>query len=126
MYEMSICSGSGQVLRRYDLSRVSSAGRKVLIGRAEDCDVRIKNSAVSRHHCAIEAIDEDEWLLRDLGSTLGTTVNGAKISEIEIEEGLEVCIGPAMLKFETVNSRIAADIADEIHAEDDEKPNNRQ
>ena len=120
MYEMSICSGSGQVLRRYDLSKVSFAGRKVLIGRAEDCDVRIKNSAVSRHHCAIEAVDEDEWVLRDLGSTLGTTVNGEKISEIEIAGGLEVSIGPATLKFETVNSRIAADIADEIHADDDE------
>lgn len=119
MYEMSICSGSGQVLRRYDLTRVSSAGRKVLIGRAEDCDVRIKNSAVSRHHCAIEAVDEDEWLLRDLGSTLGTTVNGEKISEVEIEAGLEVCIGPALLKFETVTSRIASDIAKEIQAEDE-------
>ncbi|MGE4197348.1 MAG: FHA domain-containing protein [Phycisphaerales bacterium] len=111
MYEMSICSGSGQVLRRYDLSRVSSAGRKVLIGRAEDCDVRIKNSAVSRHHCAIEAVEDDEWLLRDLGSTLGTTVNGEKITEVEIEPGLEVCIGPATLKFEPVPSRKAAEIA---------------
>jgi len=118
MYEMSICSGTGQVLRRYDLSRVASAGKRVLIGRAEDCDVRIKNSAVSRHHCAIEAADEDEWVLRDLGSTLGTTVNGERISEVEIEAGLEVFIGPAVLKFEWVSSRIASDIAREIEGEE--------
>lgn len=119
MFEMSICSGTGQVLRRYDLSRMSVAGRKVLIGRAEDCDVRIKNSAISRHHCAIEAVDEDEWVLKDLGSTLGTSVKGERITEVEIEPGLEVSIGPATLRFETVSSRIAAEIANEIRAEDD-------
>lgn len=117
MYEMCICSGTGQVLRRYDLSRVTSAGKKILIGRAEDCDVRIKNAAVSRHHCSIESIDEDEWLLKDLGSTLGTTVDGEKIQEVEIEAGLEVAIGPAVIKFESVASRIAADIDKEIAEE---------
>jgi pSer/pThr/pTyr-binding forkhead associated (FHA) protein len=117
VYEMCICSGTGQVLRRYDLSRVTSSGKKILIGRAEDCDVRIKNAAVSRHHCSIESIDDDEWLLKDLGSTLGTTVEGEKITEVEIEAGLEVTIGPAVIKFESVTSRIAADIAADIEKE---------
>jgi len=118
MYEMSICSGTGQVLRRYDLTRIAATGKRVLIGRAEDCDVRIKNSAVSRHHCAIEPVDDDEWVLRDLGSTLGTTVKGAKIAEIEIEAGLEVLIGPAVIRFETIASRIASELAREIGEED--------
>lgn len=117
MYEMCICSGTGQVLRRYDLSKVATTGKKILIGRAEDCDVRIKNAAVSRHHCSIEALDEDEWLLKDLGSTLGLTVDGEKVIEVEIETGLEVAIGPAVIKFESVANRIAADIAADIEKE---------
>lgn len=114
MFEMTICTAGGEVLRRYDLSRLATGGKRLLIGRAEDCDIRIKNPAVSRHHCAIEAVEDDEWVVRDLGSTHGSFINGERISEAEIEPGLTIAIGPAILRFDSVASRIAADIAKEI------------
>ncbi len=114
MYEMTICNTDGTALRKFDLSRVLNTGKRVLIGRADDCDVRIKSNSVSRHHCEIEALDPDEWVIRDLGSTLGVLVDGHKVKETEIEAGLEVEIGPAKLRFESLTNRIAADLAKEI------------
>jgi len=114
MFEMTICTPDGKPLRRYDLSRLAKGGRRVVIGRAEDCDIRIKSPAVSRHHCVIETIEDDELIIRDTDSSLGTLVEGQKITETEIEPGLEVHVGPAVLKFDSVTSRIAADIQKEL------------
>jgi pSer/pThr/pTyr-binding forkhead associated (FHA) protein len=118
MFEMTICNADGEALRKFDLSRVVSVGKRVLIGRADDCDVRIKNNSVSRHHAEIEALDADEWIIRDLGSTLGVMVEGKKVREAEIESGMIVTLGPAVLRFESLSNKIAADLASEIGEED--------
>jgi pSer/pThr/pTyr-binding forkhead associated (FHA) protein len=60
---------SGQSLR---------LARKLLIGRAEDCDLRIESDFVSRYHCIL-LLDEYSLRLRDLGSKNGTFVNGCRI-----------------------------------------------
>jgi len=52
----------------------------IVIGKSDDCDVVIKNDTISRHHAQL-AIYEDHIDVIDLGSTNGTYVNGAKISE---------------------------------------------
>lgn len=114
MYELTVCKADGAVLRRFDLSHLLRDGRLVKIGRGDDCEVRITNGTVSRHHCEIEAVEEDEWVIRDLGSTHGTIIAGEPIREIELQEGLEVRVGPAVLRFESVAARIGRDLAKEI------------
>jgi pSer/pThr/pTyr-binding forkhead associated (FHA) protein len=52
----------------------------VVIGRAPDCDVVIKDNKASRRHCKLTRQD-DGFLLEDLGSRNGTFVDGAKINE---------------------------------------------
>jgi hypothetical protein len=110
VYEVAVCTVQGTPLRRFDLSRLGQAGGagragtggkggRLLIGRAEDCDIRIKSGGVSRHHCAIVVDEDDDWVIRDLGSTHGTVVEGVKISEAAIVAGLRVEIGPAVLVF---------------------------
>jgi pSer/pThr/pTyr-binding forkhead associated (FHA) protein len=49
-----------------------------LFGRDEDCDVRLDHKSVSKLHCVIVKTD-GVLLLRDLGSTNGTRVNGQRI-----------------------------------------------
>src|SRR6056297_3225477 len=49
---------------------------KFLIGRHDDCDLRLKSRSVSRRHCQI-AILEGQVLIRDLGSRNGTIVNAS-------------------------------------------------
>ena len=63
-----------------------SAGRSIavkkntlLIGRAEECDVRPLSEDVSRRHAAVHVGPADVWV-EDLGSRNGTFVNGARIT----------------------------------------------
>src|SRR4051812_9759261 len=50
----------------------------VVVGRKEDCDVRLEHKSVSKMHCIIVKTD-GLLLLRDLGSTNGTRVNGQRV-----------------------------------------------
>lgn len=49
-----------------------------LFGRDDDSDVRLDHKSVSKLHCVIVKTD-GVLLLRDLGSTNGTRVNGQRI-----------------------------------------------
>jgi pSer/pThr/pTyr-binding forkhead associated (FHA) protein len=50
----------------------------VVVGRKDDCDLRLEHKSVSKHHCVITKTD-GMLFLRDLGSTNGTRVNGVRI-----------------------------------------------
>jgi hypothetical protein len=50
------------------------------IGRTQDCDLRIADLSVSRHHAQLDR-GEDGWLLSDLDSHNGTRVNGWLVRE---------------------------------------------
>jgi pSer/pThr/pTyr-binding forkhead associated (FHA) protein len=50
----------------------------VLVGRKEECDIHLDHKSISKLHCVIVRTD-GLLLLRDLGSTNGTRVNGQRI-----------------------------------------------
>jgi pSer/pThr/pTyr-binding forkhead associated (FHA) protein len=49
-----------------------------LVGRDEDCDLRLDHKSISKLHCVIVKTD-GLILVRDLGSTNGTRVNGTRV-----------------------------------------------
>ena len=49
-----------------------------VVGRKEDCDLRLDHKSVSKMHCILVKTD-GLLLLRDLGSTNGTRVNGQRV-----------------------------------------------
>ena len=49
-----------------------------LVGRKEDCDLRLEHKSVSKAHCIISKTD-GLLFVRDLGSTNGTRVNGQRV-----------------------------------------------
>jgi pSer/pThr/pTyr-binding forkhead associated (FHA) protein len=49
-----------------------------IVGRKEECDLRLDHKSISKMHCVIVKTD-GLLLLRDLGSTNGTRVNGQRI-----------------------------------------------
>src|SRR5438105_14987558 len=50
----------------------------VVVGRNASCDVRLDHKSVSKQHCVLVKTD-GLVLVRDLGSTNGTRVNGQRI-----------------------------------------------
>jgi predicted component of type VI protein secretion system len=50
----------------------------VLVGRKDECDLRLDHKSVSKMHCVIVKTD-GMLFLRDLGSTNGTRVNGTRV-----------------------------------------------
>ena len=121
MLEVSIVDKGGSVLRRIELT----GGRPIKIGRGLDCEVRIAAATVSRQHAELRpAKGGGGWVLRDLNSTHGMFVDGKRVSALECEEGLEVNIGPATLRFDDLAERIGqemnAEIADEFASVDED------
>jgi pSer/pThr/pTyr-binding forkhead associated (FHA) protein len=94
MMELHVCNRAGMLLRAFALGE----NKEVIVGRDETCDIRIMARSVSREHCAIEQ-DGDELVLRDLGSTGGTYLNGTKVEKVRLEDGMQITVGPAVLKF---------------------------
>jgi len=71
---------------------------KLLIGRAEECDVRPLSEEVSRRHCSIVVGPSDVWV-EDLGSRNGTFVNGTRIgARTAVSHGDLVRIGSLELR----------------------------
>lgn len=117
MFEVSVCTRTGKVLRRFDLTDPLTLGRPIRVGRAEDCDICIRADGVSRYHCEIAPEDVDACVVRDLGSTLGTYVEGVRVEEREVEPGLAVEIGPAVLRFHAVSPRVSRELQEELRQE---------
>jgi hypothetical protein len=64
----------------------------VVVGRDRRCDVRIGSFRVSRRHCCLTRNGE-RVLVRDLGSTNGTRINGRQVGEGVLRPGDELWIG---------------------------------
>jgi eukaryotic-like serine/threonine-protein kinase len=60
---------------------VSLSPGKVLVGRAQDCDLLLEDQVVSRHHCLL-LLDESGLRIRDL-----STQNGTYVNQHQIEKG---------------------------------------
>ncbi len=59
---------------------------KLLVGRRESCDVVLRFSNVSAHHCELQ-IREGYWFVNDLQSRNGIKVNGVRVIERCLESG---------------------------------------
>lgn len=73
----------------------SMARDMTVIGRREDCDLRIPLGEVSRKHCRIVR-DGDSLKLEDLGSSNGTFLNGQRVQEALLTPGDTVQVGPVV------------------------------
>lgn len=63
-----------------------------IVGRKEDCDLRIPLGEISRKHCRI--IKNDEGLkIEDLGSSNGTYRNGERVQEALVMAGDTIQVG---------------------------------
>ena len=73
--------------------------RAVVLGRSRDCDIVLDDKSVSRRHAELVR-HGDGFLLRDLDSTNGSSVNGKRIREAAVEPGDDIILGTVALTFE--------------------------
>lgn len=78
---------------------ISLKAGKLLMGRAEECDIRPLGEEVSRRHCSVVATDA-EMTVEDLKSRNGTYVNGTRIAaKTVVADGDILRVGPLELKI---------------------------
>ncbi len=80
--------------------QVIAIKQKTLIGRALECDISILEPGLSRQHAELDIVD-DEMIIRDLGSSNGTYLNGNKITQ-------SVCRQGDVLQFERIKFIVQA------------------
>lgn len=73
---------------------------QVAIGRDAGNTIRLEDSAVSPHHCVIEA-HNGIVLLTDLESDFGTFVNGIPVKDRELKSGDQIAVGNSVFLLET-------------------------
>jgi len=91
---------SFEVLKNGNCEQIVEIGQgqsKVMIGRADECELRLGGQFVSRHHALI-VLTDGEVFVEDLKSFNGTIVNGCKITRCQISPGDEIKIGDYELR----------------------------
>jgi len=71
----------------------------IIVGRAAECDVVLADQRVSRRHAEVRR-QEEGFILRDLGSTNGTWLNGRRLNAPALlHDGDVIEIGSARFTF---------------------------
>jgi pSer/pThr/pTyr-binding forkhead associated (FHA) protein len=71
----------------------------VVVGRHPNCDTRLESSRVSRHHCCMTR-ENDQVVVRDLGSTNGILINGMRVETGRLKPGDELSIAHIRYRLE--------------------------
>jgi Inner membrane component of T3SS, cytoplasmic domain len=79
--------------------RAELAQAPILIGRGADAAIRLDDDYVSTRHARIAA-SGDQWFVEDLGSTNGTYIGSARITQpTTLTLGTQVRIGKTLLEL---------------------------
>jgi len=89
---LTLMSG-GRHAHSYPLS-----GTFTTLGRSDECEVVLEDPAASRRHAEVRN-EDGAFVLTDLGSTNGTSVNGAPVTTHVLEDGDRVMIGETVFEF---------------------------
>jgi len=81
------------------------------IGRDDTVELTVPFEGVSRQHAEL-SIQAGSARLRDLGSTNGTAVNGAEISEVVLEPGDRIQLGSVEFEFRIESQTGLAELRD--------------
>ena len=83
---MKEADGGAGVLHLANGQQVVLGAYRLTLGRLPECTITFDDTNVSREHAEIRP-DGDGFVIADLGSTNGTTVNGAAISQRRLDDG---------------------------------------
>jgi ABC-type multidrug transport system ATPase subunit/ABC-type multidrug transport system permease subunit len=85
---------------------------KIVIGRADDCDVILNNNSLSRQHAEITKQSNGSFTVKDLNSTNGTFVNGRKVKGLQsITLADKIFIGNLQLSLKGATKDLSEELA---------------
>ena len=76
----------------------SAVGGRLLLGRSSCCQLVFADDA-TKYADALAANVDGRWMLRDLGSSNGTWVNGRRVMEAEVAPGDELQLGGLAIRI---------------------------
>ena len=80
--------------------RIMLADDHITLGRSPDATIMLRDTRVSRLHLAIKHdAAHGGYRIQDLGSSNGTLLNEARISEAMLKDGDKIIIGHTLLRF---------------------------
>ncbi|NJN67579.1 MAG: ATP-binding cassette domain-containing protein, partial [Chloroflexaceae bacterium] len=71
---------------------------RTTIGR-RNCTIELNHPTVSHFHAQIDRLDDGSHILRDVGSTNGTFVNGRRVTQYLLKPGDIIKVGPFKLTY---------------------------
>jgi len=77
----------------------------ITLGSADDNDVVINDSRVSRYHCRIVQ-EHSGYLVADQGSTNGTMLNRVRVREAYVRSGTTLNLGGVDVRFQVFGERV--------------------
>lgn len=75
------------------------SSKPLIVGRLPESEISVRDAFISRVHCGVSYIN-NQFTLKDLGSTNGTYRNGARIFECSLSTGDKIQVGNTTLVFE--------------------------
>lgn len=92
---------------------------RVVLGRGESVDVQVLDSKSSREHAEL-TLHGGKYVLTDLGSQNGVTVNDLKVNQHTLEDGDRVIIGQTVFKYSVLKVEPDLTLIEGEDEEDDE------
>src|SRR4051794_37109837 len=92
-------------------AQVTVEGDEILVGGADGAHLRLSDPTVSRNHCVIRLTARGA-LLRDLGSTNGTRIDGIEVREGYVPPGATLELGDTRVRFETLDESVQVPLAE--------------
>jgi DNA-binding NtrC family response regulator len=86
-------------------SAISLDDAPVVVGRAAHNQIVLDDVSVAAEHFRVQR-ERDGWLLYDLGSPLGTFVDGERVKRAWLKPGVEIRAGSVTLRFTSQKERL--------------------
>lgn len=91
---LRVCRG------RLDGSEFHLQPGEVVLGRLDECQVRLPDTTVSGYHCRLRISQQGVVTVTDLNSANGTFINGSLIDEEELFFGMVLQLGEVWLQLQ--------------------------
>lgn len=103
----------GELIPKGDTIPIPLLKKRLLIGRNENCDIRIPLPTISGFHCELK-VSEGNWFVKDLDSRNGIKVNGVRVTKKRLEPGDMLTVATSDFTLQYHPSAVKGSLSDTI------------